>query len=357
MTADGDNRNAVDLQTLDLKRPLLIAEVGGNHDGEVARAYELGRLAAEQGADVVKYQTYSPDAIVNKRLDPERHAHFARLGLPAAEWRNLAEYVRERGAEWMTSLWDPDLLDEVTQLQPAFKIGSGDLSNLPLLDRIARTGKPMILSTAMASLADVQCAVGFLVGRDPNLLTDHRLGLLQCSALYDEPTAEHMHLRVMSTLRAAFPGAVVGYSDHHAGMAAARAALALGAMILEVHFTDDRSRPMRDHKFSVLPNELEELRDLCERMPRLLGSERKEVSEVEAGLAKEFRRGVYFAHDVEAGHTVTHGDLVTLRPEEGISAWHYYELLGCRVSRRVRSLEPLQPEFFSEPTVSFRTYG
>jgi N,N'-diacetyllegionaminate synthase len=331
----------IDLKNLDVGRPLLIAEIGGNHEGDVGEAYELARLAAEHGADVVKFQTYTAEGLVNPVVAADRFGHFRRFEVPAEEWPKLADYVRSLGAQWMTSLWDADLFDLIEPLQPAFKVGSGDLTNLPLLARMVDTGKPLILSTAMSTLADVQRTVGFLVGRDPALLADRRLGLLQCTAMYDDPDSLETNLAVMETFRTVFPGAVVGYSNHHTGLDACHAALALGAGILEVHFTNDRDREFRDHRLSLLPNELARLRALCERVPRLVGYRDKTVSAVEADLVRGFRRAVYARHDLEPGTVVTEGDLVVLRPEEGIPASRYYDVVGRRALEPIGAFQPL----------------
>ena len=331
----------IDLTHLDFERPIVIAEIGGNHGGDVTYAYELAGLAAEHGADVVKFQTYTAAGIVNQRLAPDRFAHFQRFELPTAEWARLAAFVRSRGAEWMTSLWDLDSFDDLAPLVPAFKVGSGDFTNFPLLKRAVATGKPLIISTAMCTMEDVRRTVDFLLEQDQELIEQSRLALLQCTAMYEEPTSPETHLKVLQTLASAYPGVVIGYSNHFAGLEACEAALALGAMILEVHFTSDRTQEFRDHRLSVLPEELARLRELCERIPQLLGDPAKAVSEIEADEVTRFRRAVFTRRDIRVGETLSESDLVTLRPEIGIPAWHFFDVVGLRTKRDIGAYEPM----------------
>ena len=158
----------IDLTTLNFERPILIAEIGGNHNGDLDYAFELAELAAKNGADVVKFQTYTAEGLVNEQLAPERFAHFRRLELPPETWGDLADRVRALDVEWMTSLWDLDALAVIELLVPAFKVGSGDFTNFPFLRRLVRTGKPLILSTAMCTDTDVRRTVDFLLGEDPS---------------------------------------------------------------------------------------------------------------------------------------------------------------------------------------------
>lgn len=328
-------------ESLDFERPLLIAEIGGNHEGSIERAFELSRLAVEAGADAVKFQTYWADSLVNAKLSPDRHAHFRRFELTREQWRELAAHVQSLGAEFMTSLWDPDAVEEIAPLVPAWKVGSGDLTNVKLLARLLETGKPLIISTAMADLADVDAAIAFVGERAPGAIGAGKIALLQCTAMYDTPRAEDVDLAVMDSYRERYKGVIVGYSDHELGLRAAVTAAALGAQILEFHFTDDKTREFRDHKLSLTGEELQELRTYAEQIPLLRGTAEKAVKEQELQNRLTFRRAVYPARDLPAGHTLAAEDLVVLRPNEGIDAARYFELIGRRLTRDVAALEPL----------------
>jgi N-acetylneuraminate synthase/N,N'-diacetyllegionaminate synthase len=330
-------------ESLDFERPLLIAEIGGNHEGSIERAFELARLAAGAGADAVKFQTYWADSLVNPKLAPDRHAHFRRFELTHEQWRDLAAHVQSLGAEFMTSLWDPGAVEEFAPLVPAWKIGSGDLTNVQLLARFLETGKPLIISTAMADLDDVDAAVEFVRERAPALLEARKVALLQCTAMYDTPRAEDVDLGVMETYRERY-GVPVGYSDHELGLRAAVTAAAMGAQILEFHFTDDKSREFRDHKLSLTEDELRELRAYADAIPVLRGRSTKEVKQQERENRRTFRRAVYPTRDLAAGHLLTEQDLVALRPNEGLDAARYFELVGARLARDVTALAPLSED-------------
>jgi N-acetylneuraminate synthase/N,N'-diacetyllegionaminate synthase len=331
-------------ENLDFERPLLIAEIGGNHEGSIERAFDLSRLAVEAGADAVKFQTYWADSLVNAKLSPDRHAHFRRFELTREQWRELAGHVQSLGAEFMTSLWDPDAIEEIAPLVPAWKVGSGDLTNVQLLARLLATGKPLIISTAMADLAEVDAAIAFVGERAPGAIEAGKIALLQCTAMYDTPKAEDVDLAVMGAYRERYPGVIVGYSDHELGLRAAVTAAAIGAQILEFHFTDDKTREFRDHKLSLDTDELRELRAYADQIPVLRGTATKQVKEQERENRKTFRRAVFPTRDLPSGHLLVEEDLVVLRPNEGIDAAHYFELLGSRLTRDVEALDPLRPD-------------
>ncbi|MGH2693400.1 MAG: N-acetylneuraminate synthase family protein [bacterium] len=338
----------IDLSRLEFGRPLIIAEIGGNHDGKVERAYRLAKMAAESGADVVKFQAYRADTLVNPRLSMERHRHFRRLELPLDEWFRLAEFVRSLGCHWMVSLWDEEWLEALDPELPAYKVGSGDFTNFSLLDQLVATGKPLILSTAMCDERDVDETVAFLLDRNPEIIKDRRLALLQCTAMYDDPNEEDANLAGMARLRDRY-GVVVGYSNHARGPRACIVAAAMGAEIVEAHFTDDKTRPFRDHQLSLTSKEMLQLRAMVDSLPTLRGNPIKTVSQREAANRETFRRGLYPRRDLPAGRVVRAGDLVALRPNVGIDARKYFRLIGTRLRRDVSALEPLREDEFELP--------
>lgn len=338
----------IELSRLDFERPLIIAEIGGNYDGELDRAYRLARMAADSGADVVKFQAYRADTLVNPRESPERHRHFRRLELPLAEWLNLAEYVKSLGCQWMLSLWDEEWLEDLDPTLPAYKIGSGDFTNFPLLDRLVATKKPLILSTAMCDERDIDETLEFILERDPAIVQDRRLALLQCTAMYDDPTEKDANLAGMARLRERH-GAAVGYSNHAPGPRACMVAAAMGAEIIEAHFTDDKTRTFRDHRLSLTSDEMLELRAMVDSLPTLRGNSVKTVSSRETENRETFRRALYPRADLQAGHIIREGDLVALRPNVGIDARRYFDLIGSRLRRDVPALEPLAEVMF-EPS-------
>ncbi len=306
-----------------------MAEIGGNHEGNFADAQRLTDLAIEAGADVVKFQLYFADEFVNKRESPDRYAHFVRFELSPEEHLELAERCSAAGVDYLSSVWSLSALDWLDDFLPMYKIGSGDLTSHDILAEFAARGKPIILSTGLSTLDEVRAAVGVIRAVDPAYEGADRLAVLQCTSMYPIPKAD-ANLRAMATLRAA-TGAAVGYSDHTVGSTALGVAAALGADVLEFHFTDEsKGRSFRDHVLSLTPKDLEELIVHLDDIASLLGDgiKRPLPSEVDSGHLTSFRRAVYFARDLPAGTTVTREDLVLLRPMHGLDASRLGDVLG-----------------------------
>lgn len=333
----------------DLPAPFVIAEVGGNHEGDAAYAERLALDAIAAGAHAVKFQAYSSDGLVSRLADPGRHAHFGKFALKPDQYVALAELVRSKGVQFMASVWDCELLGLLEPYIEVHKIGSGDLTNWPLLERLVRTNKPLCVATAMATLEEVQEAVAFVDRVNPELRPGGRLCVMHCVATYGQPLDRYANLRAIETLRRELPGdVVIGYSDHTVGTAALITAVCMGARVLEAHFTDDTTRAFRDHRFSKDRRTLAEVMEFCRRREELLGTGAKElVPEIETPeRVREFRRAVYFSQDVPAGTVATEANLTTLRPCVGIDARRYGEVLGRRVVAAKKAHEPLSWDDF-----------
>lgn len=208
----------------------LIAEIGGNHEGDFEYAKKLTRLAVESGVDTVKFQIYSGDALVNPLIDPDRNKHFKKFQLTQEQYIALARLCEELGAMFMASVWDIDALSYIDEYLPIYKIGSGDLTAYNIIKSIAKRGKPIILSTGLASLMEVLHAVEFIYSIDPAYRDEKKLALLQCTSMYPIPD-EDAHLNVMHTLREK-TGLPIGYSDHTVGTIAIETAIAMGLKLL-----------------------------------------------------------------------------------------------------------------------------
>lgn len=322
--------------------PYLIAEIGGNHEGSFEQARKQCALAIESGADCIKFQLYSADGLVNPLLSPDRHAHFRRFELTREQHVALAETCRAAGRDYLASVWEPDMLEWIDPYLRHYKIGSGDLTATPILRMHARRGKPIILSTGLATLAEVQKAVADIRAANLSYQAPGRIALLQCTSMYPNQDGD-VNLAVLRTL-ADIPGVAVGYSDHTIGMEALVAAVAAGAQILEFHFTDRREgREFRDHKISLTVDEVRVLRKRVEQVVRFLGSPEKRPleSEIAAGHVGSFRRGLFPARDLPAGTVLGEDDLLCLRPAEGIRAEDYDRLLGRRLRVPARRLQKL----------------
>lgn len=325
--------------------PLLIAEIGGNHEGDFAAAQRLLALALESGADYVKFQLYRGDGLVSAVEAPDRHQHFCRFELTAEQHIELARRCADAGVGYLASVWDLQMLDWIDPYLSIYKVGSGDLTAHPLLREFARRGKPIILSTGLATLPEVQAAVRVLQSTDPQYERPDRLALLQCTASYPNPDRQ-ANLRAMDSLRAA-TGLTVGYSDHTIGDLALYTAAARGAEVLEFHFTDVNSgRSFRDHAISLT---CAQVQTLCQRLVSLNellgdGIKQPQADEIAAGHLASFRRAVYCRRDLAAGEVIRADDLVVLRPNHGIDARHADALIGARVLRPIRALAAIHPD-------------
>ncbi len=322
-----------------LPKVFIIAEAGVNHDGSVDQALRLVDAARAGGADAVKFQTFradllatraAPKAAYQERRPGAAESQFAmlkRLELDADAHRRILTRCREVGIQFLSSPFDAPSADLLAGLDvPLFKVASGEITNFPFLEHLARKGRPLIVSTGMSTLAEVAEAVQVLRqagGRD--------LTLLHCVTEYPAPFAE-INLRAMQTLQAAF-GLPVGYSDHTLGIEIAVAAVALGAVVIEKHFTLDRTRPGPDHAASLEPPELRRLVEAIRHVEAALGSGIKEPAPCELPNLPVARKSVVAARALPAGHRLEPGDLQIKRPGTGLPP----KLLPTLVGRTLRA--------------------
>ena len=326
-------------------RPLLVAEIGGNHEGDAAAARRLCDLAITSGADYVKFQIYTGDDLVSPREAPDRHAHFGRFQLTRDEHLALAETCRQAGVGYCASVWHVAALDWIDEHLDFYKIGSGDLTAWPLVARFAERGKPIVLSTGLATLQEVVESVAFIRGVNRRYEAADALVLLQCTAMYPIED-DAANVRAMDTLREA-TGAEVGYSDHTRGSLALLVAAARGARVLEFHFTDTREgRMFRDHEVSLTAAEVGDLKAQLERLGALLGDgvKRPMPCEIETGHVSSFRRALYSRRPLKAGESIRETDLVALRPNHGVDARLFRGVAGRTVRRDTAAFEALDLE-------------
>lgn len=337
-------RDAVDTPWRGASGPLMIAEIGGNHEGDFDSAKAMTAAALASGADCVKFQIYTGDTLVSPVESPDRNRHFKRFELTPEQHIELAQTCRNAGARYLASVWDVDMLDWIDPYLDFYKIGSGDLTAWPVLEAFARRGKPMLVSTGLATLDEVLQTVRRLRLADPRYAHADHLCLLQCTSMYPIPDHD-AELRVMDSLRAV-TGLAVGYSDHTVGSAALRAAAAMGAQALEFHFTDRREgRVFRDHKVSLTGDEVRELmRDVAQITQfRGQGVKRPQDSELAERHEVSFRRGVYVRRDIQVGEVISSQDLVLLRPAHGTDARDAGLLVGAHALRPIDAFRAVQP--------------
>ena len=326
----------------------VIAEIGGNHEGDFDYARKLTELAINSGADAIKYQIYSPDGLVNKNLDIDRYLHFQKFTLPFNQYEELAKLCLEADVQFMSSIWQDDAIDYFNNYIEIHKVGSGDLTNYLLLKKLALTGKPIILSTAMSSLTEIHSTLDFIYSVSPKYKNYGMLAILQCVAMYGNPKESYANISVLDTLSKEFPDKLIGYSDHTIGSLACEVAVAKGARILEVHFTDDKSRVFRDHHIAMDANDIRELKKKIDLILNVNGNSLKvPVAEIETEeRIKEFRRACYLKKSYPVGTVISEDMLTCLRPCVGIPAEEVFSIIGKSLSCEVKALQPLEYSHF-----------
>ena len=319
----------------------VVAEAGVNHNGEPEKTFRLVDAAVRAGADAVKFQTFTAEQLATRdapkagyqaEVTGSGESQFEmlrRLELSAEAHRELLAYSRQHGILFMSTPFGEDSADLLDELGIAvFKIPSGEITNLPFLAHVARKGKPMIISTGMATLGEVETAMG--VVRDAGA---RDLVLLHCVSNYPARPSD-VNLRAMETMAAVFE-VPVGYSDHTAGMEVALAAVALGACVLEKHVTLDRSLPGPDHRASLEPAEFAALVTGIRTVEGALGNGCKEPAASEAEMAAVARKSLVAARHIPAGSKLTEEMLAAKRPGTGLPPAMRSQLLGRVVSRDI----------------------
>ena len=309
--------------------PLMIAEIGGNHEGNFQYAKKLTKQAIQSGADVVKFQIYSGDGLVNKKISPDRNKHFKKFQLTKDQHIQLAKLCVSAGVQYNASIWDLKMIDWVVRYIKFYKIGSGDLTAYPIIREFVKRGKPILLSTGLSNFKEIKDTINFIKKINPNYKKKNMIALMQCTSMY--PTDDKdVNLRVIDKFKDMF-NYKIGYSHHSLSDLALQIAYTKGASILEFHFTDKREgRTFRDHLISLTKNDVLNLCSKFKRIKNLLGKDKKRVlkSEIKSGHIKSFRRALYFNKDIKKGEYITKNDIVCLRPNEGLDARKINKILG-----------------------------
>lgn len=322
-------------------RTLVIAEAGVNHNGDLEVAKELINAAAVAGADLVKFQTFSADRQVTrtaKKADYQtanigsaesQHEMLRRLELTELMHHELIAHCGTRNIGFLSTGFDIKSVDLLVSLgQKLFKIPSGEITNLPYLRHIGQIGQDVILSTGMATLGEIEAAIEVLekAGTPRSKLT-----VLHCTTEYPTPMIE-VNLRAMQSIGTAF-GAAVGYSDHTPGIEVAVAAVAMGATIIEKHFTLDRNLPGPDHKASLEPAELKTMVAAIRNIEIALGDGIKRISPSEISNRWAARKSLVASQVIKAGEVFNAENMTTKRPGTGISPMRWDEVLGRTAPR------------------------
>ena len=312
----------------------VIAEAGVNHNGSLELAKKLVDAAKDAGADCVKFQTFVSKNIVSKnavkaeyqkqQTEPEESQHdmLKKLELSFNEFVELNEYCKSKDIEFMSTAFDFDSIDFLDSLEmDTWKIPSGDITNLPYLIKIAKLNKPVILSTGMSTIEDIRSAIKALKENGAAEIT-----VLHCTTEYPTPF-EDVNLNAMNTIKEEF-SVKVGYSDHTIGIEVPIAAVALGATVIEKHFTLDRNMKGPDHKASLEPNELKSMVDSIRHIELALGNGRKQPAESEKKNMAVARKSIIASKDIKAEEIFTDNNLTVKRPGDGISPMRWFDVIG-----------------------------
>ena len=333
----------------------VIAEAGVNHNGSLERALELIEVAAEAGADAIKFQTFTAEKVVGPQAKKAAYQMtndgpgsqfemLKKLELDEKQHRELMGRSRECGIEFMSTPFDEAAADFlVAEGMKRIKIPSGEITNHPFLMHLASKNVPMILSTGMASMEEVEDAVSviskILQSADHQVKLDEYLTLLHCTSNYPA-SVDDVNLLAMLSMKEA-TGLPIGYSDHTLGIAVCPAAVAIGASIIEKHFTLDCELPGPDHRASLEPEELKTMIRQIRNVEAAMGCADKQPTAAEEEMRITARRSVAAAADLEPGDTLTPGHLTILRPATGIHPKHYFELEGRIVRKPIKQGSPI----------------
>lgn len=323
----------------------VIAEAGVNHNGSVKNAFKMIDCAKECGCDCIKFQTFKADALVtsnapkadyqmrNTNGSNNQFEMLKSLELNDREFEELKAHCDEIGIEFMSTPFDIESVDVLEKIGVTrYKISSGDINNKQLLQHVAKTGKSMVVSTGMSTIEEVRKAVDWI-----EQVGNHQITLLHCTSNY--PTSyDEVNMKAMQTLQQKF-GYPIGYSDHTKGDLASIVAVAMGATVIEKHFTLDKNMEGPDHKASLNVEELKEMVDDIRAVETIMGNGVKQPMKSELNTRSVARKSVVLAHNIQKGEILKKEDLVLKRPGNGLAPEYLDELIGKVLVRNMRAEE------------------
>lgn len=326
---------------------LIIAEAGVNHNGDVNLAKKLIDVAKHAGADAVKFQSFKAENVVTKTASKARYQKqttgsgesqyemMKKLELSEGDFKKLAIYARKKGIMFLSTPFDKESVDLLDELGvPAFKIASGEITNFPLIRHIAKKDRPVILSTGMSTLEEIGEALQVIKIKGVKDIV-----LLHCVTAYPAKV-EDVNLKAMVTMRKAFK-LPVGLSDHTIGMVVPIAAVALGAVVIEKHFTLDKNLPGPDHRASLEPKELSQMIEAIRQVEKALGDGTKKPSKEEKDIKKAARRSIVARLNIPRGTIITDDMLDVKRPGGGLEPKYLEKVRGARAKHGFKKDEPI----------------
>jgi len=315
------------------ERVIIVAEIGVNHEGDFSKAVWMIELAAQAGADAVKFQTYIPELYISSS-QMERLERARRFNLSFEQFKQLVIEAKKKNVLFFSTPLDFKSLDLVNELSPVIKISSGDINNYPLLQRAAITGKIIILSTGLSTVEEIEKAIYIINKSNYSIIPERKLILLHCIAAYPAPE-EEVNLLSIPYLQEKF-AVPVGYSDHTKGILACQIAVAIGACVIEKHFTYcKKNQTFHDHHLSADPTEFREMVDNIRRIEKMRGIAEKRPMPSELPFKSHIRRSLAAARDLNPEEILSERDICFLKPEKGIPISGLGSVLGKRVKNKI----------------------
>lgn len=329
-------------------KTLIIAEAGVNHNGNFDLACKLALEAKKAGADIVKYQTFNADKLVSKFAEKANYQKkftnnnetqlemLKKLSLNCEEFKELKQYCDDIGIMFLSTAFDLESVEFLYNLgMNIWKIPSGEITNLPLLVKIANYNQPILMSTGMCNISEIEEAIKILNDNGADNIT-----LLHCTTEYPAPI-EDVNLNAMLTLKRRF-NFKVGYSDHTKGIEIPIAAVAMGATVIEKHFTLDKNMEGPDHKASLEPNELNEMVKCVRNIEKALGDGEKRISNSESKNIAIARKSIVAKKDIKKNEILSENNITTKRPGNGVSPMKWFDVLGTKAIRDFKEDELIE---------------
>ena len=320
----------------------LIAEAGVNHNGSLSIARSLVDIAADSGVDAIKFQTYKTEKLIlrstekasyqqsNVKKEESFYEMLKKYELTEGDFKILKEYCDEKGLLFLSTPFDSSSVELLENLNvPAYKIGSGDMNNFPLIKVVCSKGKSILLSTGMATLEEVRESVQFIKNNSVEEIV-----IFQCTTSY--PTKlEDVNLNVIDLYKSEFPNEIIGFSDHSQGITASLGAVAKGAKVIEKHFTLDKEMEGPDHKASLDPTELRKWVNEIRNLEKALGSNKKTLLKSEVELSKIARKSIVSIKDLKKGEILSEDNIGIKRPGTGISPKEFEKIIGRSINKDI----------------------
>ena len=340
-----------------MNKTIIIAEAGVNHNGDIETAKRLIDVASDAGVDYVKFQTFKAERLVSPSAqkakyqiendtskDDSQLKMLKKLELSDNDHKELISYCKSKNISFFSTAFDEEGISYLSSLNfDMFKIPSGELTNYPYLKAIAKTGLPVILSTGMANLDEIEKSINVLVSYGTK---KSEITVLHCNTEYPTPMID-VNLKAMLTIKEKL-GVSIGYSDHTLGLEVPIAAVALGAKIIEKHFTLDRSLKGPDHKASLEPNELKEMVIAIRNIEMAIsGNGLKEASLSEKKNIHIARKSIHLSKDLKSGSIINEQDIISLRPGDGICTMNWENIIGKQVNKDLKKFTKLTLKDFS----------